>query len=121
MPVKAIPIDLGGKMKRLRYGTNALAELNSLGISLSNMQEKITGPEDVTTLRAVFWAGLLHENRDLTPEQAGDLMDEAESFVYIAEKIGEAILAAFPPDEEKGDEKNPQGQGNQKKLIQKNT
>ena len=121
MPIKSIPIELGGKTKRLCYGTNALAEMNYKGISLSNMQEKFVGPEDIVTLRAVFWAGLLHEDRDITIEEAGDLMDAAESFVYIIEKIGEAILAAFPVEKPESDSKNSQRQGNQKSLIPKTT
>ena len=113
MPVQSIPIELGKKTYHLRLGTNALAVLNEKGISLSDLSEKkLTGLEAIPIFRTIFWAGLLHEDKELTLEMAGDLMDEAPSFMFIAEKMIEAMTAAFPAADDK--EKNVPGQGTKK-------
>jgi hypothetical protein len=52
-------------------------------------------------LRAMLWAGLLHEDPELTLEQAGDLMDEGPEDMgsedYIAIYVITAFLLRFAP------------------------
>ena len=44
---------------------------------------------------AIVYGGLYHEDNTLTPEKVGDLIDEYSDLNEIAEKIGEALTAAF--------------------------
>jgi hypothetical protein len=60
--------------RRLRYGFNALCDLEThLGIGLAALM--LTGNIGVRTIRGLLWAGLKHEDGKLTPEQCGELVD----------------------------------------------
>ena len=94
------PITLGdGKHRTLYYGFNALIELvETLGISLDSLQEAMTGPGSLKAVRNILWAGLIHEDKTLTPEQVGDLLDgELHRIAEISGLIVEAIAATFGP------------------------
>lgn len=85
----AIELD---RPRKLRYDTNALAELEDvMGKPITQLTETTVG---VKALRAMLWAGLLHESPDLTIREAGELMDYAD-MKTIAEKVTEAIGLAF--------------------------
>lgn len=135
MPVKSIPIQLD-KRRNLRFDTNAICMLEDeldisffkivelFGVSFDDIDvakkvaEKGTdalSPKlaiemasriKLKNLRTLLWVGLLHEDKELTLEQAGDLMDNIDSIVLI-EKILEAYSAAIPVGKEV--EKNPSG------------
>jgi len=53
---------------------------------------------DIRRIRDLFWAGVSHIE-DMTPEKAGDIMDEA-GFAAALEKVSEAAALAFPPAKE---------------------
>ncbi|SFR40488.1 hypothetical protein SAMN04488005_1507 [Yoonia tamlensis] len=53
-----------------------------------------TSQSDVRRMRNLFWAGVSHIE-DMTPEKAGDLMDEV-GFAVALEKVSEAAALAFP-------------------------
>lgn len=97
------------KPRKLRFTTNAIAELEDvLGQPITKLDEESLG---VKTLRALLWAGLLHENRDLTIEEAGDLMDHA-NLEDIATKVMEALQLAFGGNtKEKNKVSGPSGAG----------
>ena len=77
------------KKRKLRYDFNAMCELeDALGRSLQEMNDKNVRMKD---MRAMLWAGLIHEDPDLDIVEAGNLIDEAESLQYVAEKVAEAI------------------------------
>jgi hypothetical protein len=133
MPVKSIPIQLD-KKRNLRFDTNAVCMLEEeldisffkiielFGVSFDDVDvatdivEK--GPKALSpklainmasriklkNLRMLLWVGLLHEDKDLTLERVGELMDGIDSIVLI-QKILEAYSAAIPVGEEVG--KNP--------------
>ena len=44
---------------------------------------------------AIVYAGLYHEDKTLTVEKVGDLIDEYSNLKEVAEKIGEALTLAF--------------------------
>lgn len=78
--------------RKLRFGMNQLALLEeALGIPVSELGNIKMG---VKELRLFLWAGLSWEDPELTPEKVGELADEAD-FAYLAEKVGEALTAAF--------------------------
>ena len=77
--------------RNIRLNTNALVKAEEvLGRPVAEFGDSFGMRE----IRALLWAGLLHEDKDLSLETVGDLMDEA-GFEYVAEKIGEAITTAF--------------------------
>lgn len=78
--------------RRLRYGLNQLIALeDALGVPMSELGNIKMGAKE---LRLLLWVGLQWEDPNLTIEKAGELADEAD-LSYIAEKIGEALTAAF--------------------------
>ncbi len=135
MPIKSIPIQLD-KKRYLRFDTNAICMLEEeldisffkivelFGVSFDdidiakNIAKKETdalSPKvaidmasriKLKNLRVLLWVGLLHEDKELTLEQVGDLMDNIDSIVLI-EKILEAYSAAIPVGKEV--RKNPPG------------
>ena len=112
MPKQSIPIELGGKTKHLRYTFNALVALEEkLGCSLSDIGTLLTGSVSVTKLRTLIWAGLIHDDKELTEEQVGEWLD-LTSISEIAEKFAEALEAAFP---DSGEEKNGASLGTKEK------
>lgn len=78
------------KERHLKFNLNALI-----------LAEKITGKKlselgnneqafDLEFLRAMVFVGLLSEDKDLTIEQVGELID-MENIEYVANKLGEAM------------------------------
>ena len=88
----------GGKTYTLAYTINAVCELEAmLGRSLP---EIVADMSHMNVLRAVLWAGLRRHHKNLTVEDAGDLMDVAGVHEVVA-AVKEAVTQAFP---------TPQGQ-----------
>jgi len=54
----------------------------------------------------VIWAGLSHEDKDLTPDKVMDLIDEHSNFNKVMEIVAEAFEDAFSDDEDKGAKDN---------------
>jgi UDP-N-acetylglucosamine:LPS N-acetylglucosamine transferase len=54
----------------------------------------------------LIWAGLVHEDNNLTPEKVMDLVDEYSNFREVIAEMMEAINKAFGLDEEEVKEKN---------------
>lgn len=78
--------------RKLKFTTNALAELeDALNMPLTQLGENMAG---IKTIRALVWAGLLHESPNLTIDQAGNLLDYAD-FNHASEKVKEALELAF--------------------------
>ena len=130
MPVKSVPIQLD-KRRNLRFSTNSICILEEkldisffkigelFGISLKDVAlaeeimekgAKALSPEvavemtnkiKLKNLRILLWTALLHEDKDLTEEAVGDLMDNISSIVLI-EKLLEAYIAAMPVDKDAG-------------------
>lgn len=84
------------KPRTLRYGMNALAKIEDLtGKSILALDLNKVGIKD---LLAIIYGGLYHEDKTLTIEKVGDLIDEYSDLTTIAEKIGEALIQAFGGD-----------------------
>ncbi len=89
---KGVLINLD-KLRTLRYGLNALVTIEELiGKPLTNLDFNNVSIKD---LRAILYAGLVHEDKELTPETAADLVDDYSSLEIISEKLGEAMTLAF--------------------------
>jgi len=92
MAKKTVTIELD-KARNLRYGMNALVKVEELtGKSIIKLDLENLSMKD---LRTILFAGLYHEDRDLTPEKVGELIDEHSNIAAVAEKLGEAFTVAF--------------------------
>ena len=74
-----------------RYDLNALAEIEEkLGVKLDQLDKVQMG---VKELRTFLWAGLIHEDDNLTEREVGGMVD-FDNMELINEKITEAFQAA---------------------------
>ena len=72
---------------------NALVKVEDLtGKSITALDLSHVGIKD---LLIIVYAGLCHEDKTLTLEKVGDLIDEYSNITEIAEKLGEAFTLAF--------------------------
>lgn len=96
------------KKRRLKFDLNALSELeDALGKPVTQLNDGTVGMRE---LRAMVWAGLLHEDPDLTLRDTGELID-LERIEEITEKVTEALTAAFPQGGGKNGKGGPTGTG----------
>ncbi|SFC52207.1 hypothetical protein [Bacillus sp. UNCCL81] len=93
------------KPRNLRFGHKALKQLKAMtGKTLVQIDESITNldPEEI---EIYMYCGLLVDaksnNEDLTLEKVEDILEHAENYKVIIEKIAEAVSRAFGAD---GDE-----------------
>lgn len=94
LKIKPVPVDLD-RPRTLVYDLNAYAELEEVYGSVNAAIESLqTG--SIKAIRALLWAGLIHEEMDdkgeftLTQAQVGKLLGLGE-----IEKISEAIATAI--------------------------
>ncbi len=99
---KSVTIELD-KARNLRYGINALCTIEEIinkpitTLDLNNLSMK--------ELRAILYAGLVHEDKSLTEESVGSLIDDYTNISDISTKLGEAFTLAFG---ERKNKKSPQ-------------
>lgn len=95
-----IEIEAEGELYRLRFTTNAMARYQDRAgetvtqafraLDAGGQSEDL----DAIRLRRLFWAALSSEH-EVSEEEAGDVMD-ALGIQMAAQRLGEAIRAAFP-------------------------
>lgn len=91
------PIKLD-KTRNFRYGMRALDQIEK---KLKKPISKIDMNNMTMHDLAVFiWAGLYHEDKDLTPEKVMDLVDEYSSLQEISVAMTEAFQESVGGDEE---------------------
>ena len=79
------------KVRKIRYTLNALAEIEEkLGAKLDQLDKIDMG---IKELRTFLWAGLIHEDAELTEREVGNLVD-FDNMEYINQKITEAFQSA---------------------------
>ncbi len=86
------PIQLD-KTRNFRYGMKAISMIEKkLKTTVSKLDFDSLSMEDTAT---VIWAGLAHEDRELTPDKVMDLVDEHSNIQTVVEAMGEAFSSAF--------------------------
>ncbi|MEG1520203.1 MAG: hypothetical protein RR458_04370, partial [Clostridia bacterium] len=81
------------KPRTLRFGVNALVVVEELtGKAITKLDLNNISMKD---LRTIIYAGLVHDDKELTPEKAGELIDEYSELGIVAEKLGEALNLAY--------------------------
>lgn len=77
------------KPRKLRFGVNALITVEEMtGKSITEFNFNSISMKDI---RTIIYAGLVHEDKDLTPEIVGNLIDEYSSVTEISEALGKAM------------------------------
>lgn len=105
MAGRTVTIELGGKERHLKYDLNAIAEIGErlkITIRLQRFAEDLMStPLPFSALRVILWAGLRHEEPDLTPEKVGawvdlDNMQEVwdRFFTLFGDKFSEKVEKA---------------------------
>lgn len=88
------------KQRKLKFTFNALCELEDLlGKGLPELEGNIRFKD----LRALVWAGLLHEfeeDAEWTPEKSGELIDKADGIKDVSDAVSEAIQIAMGVEDE---------------------
>lgn len=83
------------KARNLRYTFNSLMTLEE---NLDRPITEIGNNISFKDINVLVWAGLLHEDKDLTREQAGDIIDEVienEGLQSLIDKVSQALTNTF--------------------------
>jgi len=97
------PIQLD-KMRNFRYGMKAISLIEKkLGKPIGKVDMENLTMEDAAVM---IWAGLVHEDKDLTPEKVMDLVDEYSDVQTVLETMGKAFQGAFNQGKAEKKEKN---------------
>lgn len=84
------------KARNLKFGMNALIELEEmLGVSVTNLDISDFSMKD---LRTFFYVGLKWEDKELTQEYAGEVIDsviENEGMESLSKSLAKSIQLAF--------------------------
>lgn len=93
--MKHVEFEVDGKVKRLRYDFNALADLEEqAGAGVAKLfREDMIG---FHTIRLLFWAGLRWEDHGLTMQRAGmivkQLLEEGHTFEQLTDYVSRALM-----------------------------
>jgi len=90
---KLIPIQLD-KERHLKFDLNAFAELEDIYGDINNAFEAMQ-KGSIKAIRALLWAGLIHEDKTLTIEQVGSMIDMS-NINEVVGAISKAISEALP-------------------------
>lgn len=86
------------KPRILRFTHNAMAEMeDEFGDSL--LGEEFFSNISVSKVRKLLRMALKHDIKDLTLEEAGELMEHADSLTYVMQKVIEAYTLIVTGDE----------------------
>lgn len=95
------PIDLD-KERNLRYDMRALDQIEKrLNTSIAMINFRALKIDEIIT---ILWAGLIHEDKDLTKERILDIMCEKDiKYMGILDLLITAFEASIGGDEEDGE------------------
>jgi len=74
------------KERVLKFTLNSLIKLKELGVDVTKLGEGV----ELSQIRALLWAGLIHEDKEITEEYIGDYVT-MDNLTEISEAIGEAF------------------------------
>ncbi len=90
------------KIRNFRYGMTAISKIEKkLKQPISKIDFNNLTMEDTAT---IVWAGLVHEDSDLTPQKVMNLVDEHSNIKTVVETMGNAFREAMGEDEEGEDD-----------------
>lgn len=95
---KAVKITLkDGVEREIRFTLNAMAELEDRYGSVDEAFKQLDR-NSIKAVRCILWAGLIHEDPDLTEQQVGNLID-IQYMQELMESLGTAFDSNMPAPE----------------------
>lgn len=93
MAKKFVEIKLD-KTRNMRLGMVAMIKIEKkLGKKISQLS--FDGEMSFEEISTILWAGLVHEDAELTPEKVAELVDEYSEVATAMAVMGEAMQEAF--------------------------
>lgn len=90
------PVELD-KVRNFKFGMRAISSIEKkFKKPISQIDLNGLTMEETATF---IWAGLVHEDKNLTPERVMDLIDEYSSLPKITKVMQKAFIDAFGGDE----------------------
>lgn len=103
LPRVRVPVALD-RPRTLVIDFNALCKVEEVtGVPMLVGQPAFSS---MRVMRAMVWAGLLHEDPTLTEERVGEMIGDAGPDVVLG-SIMEAYMVAMPDDDEDAEERDP--------------
>ncbi len=98
------PIELD-KIRNLRYGMKAISLVEKkFGKPFMKIEGVRDGTLSMEGYATIIWAGLVHEDKDLTPDKVMDLIDKHSSIREVSNQMWDAVNEMFAAEEEEGEE-----------------
>jgi hypothetical protein len=98
------------KNRTLRYSINAMIQFKrDKKVNITTALQGFASEVDFELLRYIFWLGLVWEDKELTEDSAGEVMDaaiEEMGFEALIDVIAEAITKAIGNEPQDHKEKN---------------
>ena len=93
-----VVVDIGdGVERKLRYTLNSFALIEEKYGTIDKAME-ILESGSIAAVRFVLWAGLVHEDENLSEHYVGNQIDLSD-LENIAEKMNKAMMGDLPQDE----------------------
>jgi hypothetical protein len=109
---KAVKITLTDGVERtIKFTLNALAELEDRYGSVDEAFKQLDN-NSIKAVRCILWAGLIHEDPELTEQQVGNLID-IQYMQDLMASLGSAFDADMPEPEELPETAEPKLDGAQ--------
>lgn len=109
---KAVKITLTDGVERtIKFTLNAMAELEDRYGSVEEAFKQLDN-NSIKAVRCILWAGLIHEDPDLTEQQVGNLID-IQYMQELMTSLGEAFDADMPESEKLPETAEPKLDGAQ--------
>lgn len=87
---KKVPVMIGGQERHLAYPIMSLIKLKKeFGIELKDLQDEEKA-QDMEVILAIIFVGLVHEDKELTFEELGYMIDVAD-LPEISQKLSEVF------------------------------
>lgn len=90
-------IDLGGRVYELKFTLSSMAELEEEYGSIDEAL-KVMEHRSIKAIRFFLWAGIMHEDENITPKQVGDMIP-FNKLQECAEALGRAMQGAMPQED----------------------
>ncbi|AEG14697.1 hypothetical protein Desku_1110 [Desulfofundulus kuznetsovii DSM 6115] len=91
---KKIPVVIGERQYHLFFSLNSFALLEDYYQTVEECLNALA-KGSIKALRAVLYAGLAHEDPELTPEKVGELLTLAD-LPSLGEQLTQALISAMP-------------------------
>ena len=107
---KAVKITLTDGVERtIKFTLNAMAELEDRYGSVEEAFKQLDN-NSIKAVRCILWAGLIHEDPDLTEQQVGNLID-IQYMQELMASLGDAFDADMPEAEKLPESTEPRLDG----------